>query len=70
MSGDPYSQKSGWIVRSNERIFQVMIHSVVLHVIVNIAQCLIDDWERITVADPEGARPSPILAIKYPMKIY
>ena len=25
MSGEPYSQKSGWIIHSNERIFQVMI---------------------------------------------
>ena len=24
MSGEPYSQKSGWIIHSNERIFQVM----------------------------------------------
>ena len=24
MSGEPYSQKSGWIKHSNERIFQVM----------------------------------------------
>ena len=24
MSGEPYSQKSGWINHSNERIFQVM----------------------------------------------
>ena len=24
MSGDPYSQKRGWIIHSNERIFQVM----------------------------------------------
>ena len=23
MSGEPYSQKSGWIIHSNERIFQV-----------------------------------------------
>ena len=24
MSGEPYSQKSGWIIDSNERMFQVM----------------------------------------------
>ena len=24
MSGEPYSQKSGWIIHSNERIFKVM----------------------------------------------
>ena len=24
MSGEPYSQKSGWIKHSNEQIFQVM----------------------------------------------
>ena len=34
----------------------------------NIAQCLIDDWGHITVVDPEAVR-SPLLAIKYPMKM-
>ena len=62
MSGEPYSQKSRWIIHSNQPIFQVMkdlhisIHSVVLPVIANIAQCLMGDWERIAVADPEGVR--------------
>ena len=71
MSGEPYSQKSGWIIHSNERIFlaitfkyNVSIHSVVLPVMANIAQCLIDNLERITVADREGFRsPSPLLNI-------
>ena len=66
MNGEPYSQKSGWIIHSNERIFQVMtfkfsIHSVVVLVMTNIAECLIGDWEYITVVDPEGiCTPSPI----------
>ena len=42
MSGEPYSQKSGWKNHSNEQIFQVMtfkkrIHSVALPVMTNIA---------------------------------
>ena len=40
------------------------IHSVVSPVKANIAQCLIGDWERITVADPKG-----VPSFKYPMKI-
>ena len=68
MSGEPYSQKSGWIIHSNERIFQVVTlnkyPSVVLPAMANIAQCLTGDRERITVADPEGVRsPSPLLNI-------
>ena len=39
---------------------------VALPVMANIAQCLIDDWERITVADPEGFDPP---AIEYPMEM-
>ena len=54
-SGDQYSQKSGWINHSNERIFQVIcIHSVVLPVVAYIAQSLIGEWRRIVMADPEG----------------
>ena len=34
----------------------------------NIARCLIGDWKRITVVDPEEVRSS-LPAIKYPMKI-
>ena len=30
MSGEAYSQKSGWIIHSNERIFQVMTFKEVL----------------------------------------
>ena len=45
MSREPYSQKSGWKNHSNEQIFQVKksIHTVVLPVMVNIAQSLIGD---------------------------
>ena len=43
------------------------IHSVILPVKANIAQSLIGDWERITVADPKGL--SGFTAIKYPMKM-
>ena len=69
MSGEPYSQKNGWIIHSNERIFQVMTykictHSVVVPVMTKTAQCLIGNWEYITVVDPEGVRiPSPLLNI-------
>ena len=35
---------------------------------VNIAQCLIGDWEGITVAGPDGGS-LPLPAIKYPMKM-
>ena len=76
MSGEPYSQKSGWIKHSSERIFQVMVFkksicSVVLPVMVNIPQSLVGDLERITVADPggvQGVRPS-LPAIKYSMEM-
>ena len=61
ISGKPYSQMSGWIIYSNERIFKASIHPVVLPVMTNIAQCLISDWERITAAYPEGVHsPSPL----------
>ena len=69
MSRKLYRQKNGWQIHSNERIFQVMTFkikypSVGLPVMANIAQCLTGDWERITVADPEGGRsPSPLLNI-------
>ena len=59
ISGEPYSQKSGLITHSNELIFQVCSHSVVLPVKANIAQSLIGDWEHITVVDSKGARPPP-----------
>ena len=63
MSGEPYSQMSRWIILSSERIL-VSIHSVVLPVMANIAQCFIGDWECITVVDPEWVRsPFPLLNI-------
>ena len=69
MSGEPHSQKSGWINTSNERIFQVKDNEV-LPVMANIAQSLIGDWERIAVADPDGVqRVRPLPAITYPMKM-
>ena len=45
MSGEPYSQKSGWIKHSNEQIFQVMTFKkvftqyifIVLPVMANVA---------------------------------
>ena len=67
MSGEPYSQKSGWIKHSNERTFHVMlfkeisIRSVVLPVMANIVQSLVGDFKRITVANPggvQGVRPT------------
>ena len=57
MSGKPYSQKRGWINHSNE---QLLVKAY-------IAQSLIGDWERITVADSKGVRP--LSPIKYPMKM-
>ena len=36
MSGDPYSQKSGWINHSNERIFQVLTFKEVLTQLYNM----------------------------------
>ena len=36
MSGEPYSKKSGWINNSNEQIFQISIHSVVVPVMFNL----------------------------------
>ena len=64
MSGEPYSQKSGWINRSNERIFQVITLVFtrlyyLYRVKANIAQSLVGDWERITVADPRGIQGVP-----------
>ena len=48
MSGEPHSQKSGWINHSNERIFQVMTF---------FAQSLIGDWRRVVVAGLDGFAP-------------
>ena len=57
MSGEPYSQKSGWKNYSGNDI-QISIHSDSC-IICNDQYCcqsLIGDWERITVADPEGVK--------------
>ena len=41
------------------------LHSVVLPVKANIAESLIGDWERITVAEPKGIQGVPRYSISY-----
>ena len=53
MSREPYSQKSGWIIHS---MSEFAVHVMAK---LNIAQCLIGDWECITVVDSEGVRTPP-----------
>ena len=65
MSREPYSQKSGWVNHSNERIIQAMSFKKVftqlyyLVLMVDIAQSLIGDWKGIVVADLIGVRSPP-----------
>ena len=59
ISGEPYSQKSGWITHSNELIFQVCSHSVLLPVKANIAQL----GAHYSGGFKGGSPPSPLLNI-------